>query len=162
MQKKEIADMLKKDAEVMWTTTAREYFTRIKEYFQEAPIMLSPYYENPFQIFSFASSLTLATILLQRNQENREEHVAFFSRVLRDAALKYNILEKQAYDLVKALNPFRVYILPSQIVAYVPNTNVKDALTQSDSDGKRGKWIARIQEYDMEIKPTKMVKGQGL
>ena len=35
-------------------------------------------------------------------------------------------------------------------------------LTQPDSEGKRGKWIAKIMEYDVEIKPTKLVKGQGL
>jgi hypothetical protein len=29
-------------------------------------------------------------------------------------------------------------------------------------DGKRGKWIATILEYDIEIKPTKLIKGQGL
>jgi hypothetical protein len=28
--------------------------------------------------------------------------------------------------------------------------------------GINGKWITRIQEYDLEIKPTKLVKGQGL
>ena len=35
-------------------------------------------------------------------------------------------------------------------------------MTQPDSEGKRGKWIAKIMEYDVEIKPTKLVKGQGL
>lgn len=29
-------------------------------------------------------------------------------------------------------------------------------------EGKRGKWIAKIQEYDLDIKPTKLVKGKGL
>jgi hypothetical protein len=33
---------------------------------------------------------------------------------------------------------------------------------QFDSDGKRGKWLEKIQEYDLEINPTKFVKGQGL
>lgn len=31
-----------------------------------------------------------------------------------------------------------------------------------DSDGRNGKWITKLQEYDMEIKPTKLVKGQWL
>jgi len=39
---------------------------------------------------------------------------------------------------------------------------VKDVLVQSDVEGKRGKWIAKIQEYDLDIKPTKLFKGQGL
>ena len=39
---------------------------------------------------------------------------------------------------------------------------VKDVLYQIDSEGRRGKWIAKIQEYNLEIKPTKSVKGQEL
>jgi len=41
----------------------------------------------------------------------------------------------------------------------VPNAAVKDVLVQSDVEGKRGKWIAKIQEYDLDIKPTNLVKG---
>ena len=39
---------------------------------------------------------------------------------------------------------------------------VKDILTQLDPDGRRGKWIVVLLEYDLEIKPTNLVKGQGL
>jgi hypothetical protein len=39
---------------------------------------------------------------------------------------------------------------------------VKEILIQPDIDGKRRKWIAKIVEFDLEMKPTKMVKGQGL
>jgi hypothetical protein len=81
---------------------------------------------------------------------------------LRDAELRYEIMEKQAYALVKALKSFRVYVLHSKITAYVPSTSVKDILIQPDIDGRRGKWIAKILEFDLEIKPTKLVKEQGL
>eukprot|EP00253_Pinus_taeda_P035841 PITA_35841 len=91
-----------------------------------------------------------------------EKPIAFFSRALRDAPLKYQIMEKQAYALVKAIKDFRVYILYSHIVEYVPNAVVKDILTQEGIEGKRGKWIANILEYDIEIKPKKLIEGQGL
>ena len=39
---------------------------------------------------------------------------------------------------------------------------MKDVLTQPDIDGKRGKWISKIIDFDIEVKPTKLVKGQGL
>ena len=70
-------------------------------------------------------------------------------------------MENQDFALVKALQDFRVYILHSHIIAFVPNSVVKDILTQ-DPDGKRGKWIVVILKYDLEIKPTKLIKGQGL
>ena len=88
--------------------------------------------------------------------------MAFFSNNLRDAELRYDSIEKQAYAFVKSLKAFRVYILHSKIVAYVPSTTIKDVLTQPDVDGKRAKWIAKMIEFNIELKPTKMVRGQGL
>ena len=35
-------------------------------------------------------------------------------------------------------------------------------MTQPDPEGRRAKWIATLLEYDIDIKPTKLVKGQGL
>ena len=35
-------------------------------------------------------------------------------------------------------------------------------MSQQDCLGIRGKWVSKIQEYDLEIKPTKLIKGQGL
>jgi hypothetical protein len=47
---------------------------------------------------------------------------------LRDAEMRYDIMEKKAYALVKALKDFRVYVLHSNIVAYVPSASVKEIL----------------------------------
>lgn len=62
----------------------------------------------------------------------------------------------------KGIEIFSVYILHSLILAYVPNVDVKDGFVQTNPEGRRGKWIATLLEYDMEIKPKKLIKGQGL
>ena len=35
-------------------------------------------------------------------------------------------------------------------------------MSQKDCLGIRGKWVSKIQEYDLDIRPTKLIKGQGL
>jgi len=60
----------------------------------EAPTLRSPDYIQDFHIFSFSSDDTLATILLQADEEVSEHPVAFFSKTLRDAEMKYDIIEK--------------------------------------------------------------------
>ena len=152
--------MLKKEVGVKWTLEAKKSFELVKHALTQAPILISPDFTKYFLIFSFASEHIVATIRLQKNPEGQEQPIAFFSKALRDAPMKYNIMEKQAYVLVKALKDFRVYILHSHIIAFVPNIVVKDILSQ-DPNGKRGKWIVVILEYDLEIKPTKLIKGQG-
>ena len=117
-----IIDMLKKDSKVKWTNEAKE----------------SPDYLKEFLIFSFASEHTIAVVLLQKNDEGFEQSIAFFSKSLRDVELKYDILEKKSYTMVKSLKYFRTYVLHSKIIVYVPTSSVKDILVQLDSDGKRG------------------------
>jgi hypothetical protein len=64
--------------------------------------------------------------------------------------------------LVKSLNSFRVYVLHSKVISYVPSAVVKEIIIQRDIYGKRSKWIGKLLEFDLEIMPTKLVKGQGL
>jgi hypothetical protein len=63
---------------------------------------------------------------------------------------------------VKALKESKTYILHSHVIACVPSSSVKDILTQPDPEGRRGKWIVAMLEYDLEIKLTKLIKGQGI
>eukprot|EP00253_Pinus_taeda_P021306 PITA_21306 len=152
--------MLKKESQVKWTEEAVKSFNLVKLALSSTPILISPDYTQDFILFSFASEHTLAAVLMQK-REGVEKPIAFFSRIIRDGALKYNIIENQALALVKALKYFHVYILHSHILAYVPNAAVKDILVQADPEGRQGKWIFALLEYDVEIKPTKLIKGQG-
>jgi hypothetical protein len=130
--------MLKKDSEIKWTAEAKASFEQVKKSISEAPVLASPDYTKEFQIFSFASEHTIAVVLLQKNEEGFKQPIAFFSKSLRDVETS------------------------SKIIAYVPNISIKDILVQPDSDGRRGRWLAKIKEFDLEGKLTKLVKGQGL
>jgi hypothetical protein len=159
---KDITVMLRKGNEIKWTVGSHNSFNQIKKVVTEAPVLISPDYSKDFMIFSFSSFDTVAAVLLQKNDKGFEQPITFFSRALRDAELKYDVMEKHAYALVKDLKSFRVYVLHSKVIAYVPSAFVKEILIQPDIDGRRSKWIAKILEFDLEIRPTKLVKGQGL
>lgn len=159
---KHITSMLKKGSEIKWNGVARKLFESIKKAIMEAPTLISPDYRKEFHLFSFASKDTIAVVLLQQDEAGHEHPVAFFNKNLRGAKQRHDIIEKQAYALIKSLKAFRVYILHSKIVAYVPSAAIKDVLTQPDANGKREKWIAKMIEFNIELKPTKLVRGQGL
>lgn len=76
---------------------------------------------------------------------------------MRDAKLKYGIIEKQVYTLVQALKYFRIYALNSPIIAFIPNNLVKAILNQPDTDGKRGRWIEKILEFYLDTSTTKLI-----
>jgi hypothetical protein len=159
---KPLSALLKKDVAFRWGNETDIPFEDIKNAISQAPVLISPDFSRDFIIFSFASQDTIAGVLMQKDADNYEHPIAFMSKVLRDSELNYSITEKQAYALVKSLKHFRNYIDYNKIKAYVPYPAVKDVLSQQDCMGTRGKWVSKIQEYDLEIKPTKIIKGQGL
>lgn len=149
---REITNIMKKDNNVKWMKDAMKSFNLVKYALSSAPVLISPDYTQDFIIFSFLSEHTMVAVLMQK-RDRMEKPISFFSRTIQDVASWYNIIEKWALSLVKAMKDFRVYILHSHIIAYVPNVEVKDVLIQTDPKGRRGKWIATMLEYDLEIKP---------
>jgi hypothetical protein len=91
---KHIIAMLRKGNEVQWTAESRDSFNQIKKTLTEAPMLINPNYSKDFLFFSFASFDTVAVVLLQKNVEGLEQPIFFFSRALRDAKIKYDIMEK--------------------------------------------------------------------
>lgn len=127
-----IIEMLRKDSEIKWSFEARKSFQEIKTTLTKTPVLISLNFEKDFQIYSFASEHTIVGVLLQKNKEGYEQPIAFYSKTLRDAPFKYNILKKKAFAMIKALKDFRVYILHSHKVAYFPSIFINDILTQPD------------------------------
>lgn len=82
---------------------AKQSFGSIKESLTKIPVLISPDFQKDFIVFTFALEHTIATVLLQKNDQGYEQPVAFFSKYLIDATLKYNIMEKRALALVKAI-----------------------------------------------------------
>jgi len=112
------ASMLKKGKKVEWFEAAKHSFHLIKNSLREAPLLINPYYNKEFIIFPFYSTRTIFAVLLYKNHEENEQPIEFFSRALRDAELKYSIMEKHAYALIKGLKSFQYYVLHSKIIVF--------------------------------------------
>ena len=61
-----ITNMLKKDHEIKWIVYAKKSFRDIKQSISEAPMLVSPYFDIDFLVFSYASKHTIAAVLLKR------------------------------------------------------------------------------------------------
>lgn len=126
---RKIIDILKWDIEVKWNEDSKKSFSEVKATLSRAPTLANPNYTKEFIVFSFTSKHNIAMVILQKQKQGVEQFIAFFCRVLRDVALNYDIMEKQAFVFVKALKDFQVFMLHSHVVAYVPSVVVKNILT---------------------------------
>ena len=90
---KPLQKLLKKAVKFEWTNEGKITFKSIKNAISMSTVSISPDYSKEFQIFSFASEDTIASVLLQKN-EGQEQPIAFMSRALKHLDLKYTTMEK--------------------------------------------------------------------
>jgi ribonuclease HI len=159
---KSINLLLKKEQRFEWTTDTQEAFNNIKGEITTAPVLISPDFQRDFIIYSFSTETVVASVLTQKNTKGEELPISFMRKTLHDYELRYSELEKKALALVKVVAHFQTYILNSHVISYVPSSPVKMLLNQQLREGKWANWLEKIQEYDIEIKPLKSIKGQGL
>ena len=64
--------------------------------------------------------------------------------------------------MVKVVKAFKPYLVGFDVIAYVPNAIVKDIFRQTKTIGWRCRWIDQVQEFNIIIQITKLVRGHGL
>lgn len=80
---------------------------------------------------------------------------------MQGAELNYSDVEKQAFVVFKSIKQFKYFLLKTHTKVIVPFSAVRNMLIQSDVWEKRANRVTSLQEYDIEIRPEKIVKGQG-
>ncbi len=112
-------------------------------------------------MYTIASSSAYAAVLTQLNDHNLEAPISFFSSNLQGAELNYSDVEKQDFAVFKAVKHYRPFLLKTHTKVIVPFPAVRQLLIPKELGEKRANWVTVLQEYDLEIRPAKIVRGQG-
>lgn len=91
---KPLTSMMKKDTKVKWSNEAKKAFHNIKEVIIKESILTNLNYKKPFNLYSFFSEHSVARVLTQKDEEDKEKLIAFMSSPLKDANLSYYFLDK--------------------------------------------------------------------
>lgn len=160
---KHIVGLMSEKHPFKWTEEAREAFEKVKVSVSKAPTLMNPNFFKKIIVYCYASKYTMSGILLQKDDIGVEVPIGFMSIPLKKHELNYSLSEKKYFTIIKAVKQFKYYILHSHSMLFVLDTVVKSILTQQEVGlNNRATWVTKIQEYDLDIRPTKLVRGQGL
>jgi hypothetical protein len=157
-----LQNLIKKDTQYHWGPTKNQYFNDIKKAIIDAPSLMSPDFSQEFTLYTFSSDRSYAIVLTQKNAENNEVPIAFMSSAFKGAELNYPAVDRQAYAVFKVVKHFRSYLLKSITKVIVPYPAVRNLLVQKELGEKRANWVTSLQEFDLEITPAQIVRGQEL
>ncbi|KAJ9567664.1 hypothetical protein OSB04_003630 [Centaurea solstitialis] len=129
-------------------------FETLKRHMTNAPIMVPPDWDQPFEIMCDASDYAVGAVLGQR-KNNHFQPICFASRTLNDAQENYTTTEKELLAVVFAIEKFRSYLVLSKIIVYTDHSALKYLFPKPDAKPRLIRWILLLQEFDIEIRDKK-------
>ena len=142
--------LTKKNTEFIWTIECNNAFEQLKSALTSHPILGYPDYDQPFRIYTDASSFSIGAVLCQV-QNDTERVICYSGRALTKQEQNYGITELECLALVFAIKKFDCYLRFSSFTAYVDHSALKWLLSLKEPTGKFARWIALIQSYDFTI-----------
>jgi hypothetical protein len=106
---------LKNDVDFTWGAKQQEAFDEIKSYLTSPPVLQAPKSDIPFKLYVAAEQDIIGGVLTQEN-EGKEYIVAYESRRLLDAEIRYTFIEKLCFSLYHTCTKLRHYLLPSTCI----------------------------------------------
>jgi hypothetical protein len=137
-----------KDVPFQWTDVKQQAFDKIKAIVCRKVFLLYPDFKKPFHIHTDGSHYQLGAVISQDNCP-----IAFYSRKLQPAQVRYTTTERELLLILETLKEFQNILLGQQIVVHTDHQN----LTHKNFNTERIlRWCLIIEEF----RPTReYIKG---
>ena len=146
--------LLKKDAKFDFDESCISAFEEIKSRSISYPIMLTPDWNNEFEMMCDVSDYAMGVVLGQRT-EKIFKAIYYASKTFNEAEENYSTTEKEMLAMVFACEKFRPYIFGSHVVIHTDHAAIKYLMEKKDAKPRLIRWVLLLQEFDLEIKDKK-------
>jgi hypothetical protein len=150
---------IKKDQKFVWDDEQQKAFDEIKQYMKEPLVLVPPQLDKPFKLYVVADTQTIRSALIQEF-EGKERIVAYLSRKLLDPDSRYSAAVKLCLCVYYSCTKFRHYLLNAKCIVYSKFDVIKHMLSMPILNGRIGKWILALSEFELKFESAKAVKGQ--
>src|SRR6266536_1648512 len=97
---KPLRQLLKKDIKFFWGPKEQETFEKLKRILTEAPVLLFPNFDKPFNLCTDASLKGLGAVLEQEDENGNLRPVAYASRSLTTAEKNYHTTDLKCLAII--------------------------------------------------------------
>ncbi|GKF30246.1 reverse transcriptase domain-containing protein, partial [Tanacetum coccineum] len=146
--------LLEKDTHFIFSKECVESFNILKKKLTEAPILVTPDWDLPFEIMCDASDYAVGAVLGQRKTRHFQP-IHYASKTMTDAQAHYTTMEKELLFVVYAFEKFRPDLVLSKTIVYTDHSDLKYLLAKQDAKPRLLRWILLLQEFDVTIRDKK-------
>nr|GEV43246.1 reverse transcriptase domain-containing protein [Tanacetum cinerariifolium] len=142
--------LLEKDTPFIFFKECVEAFQTLKRKLTEAPILIAPDWDMPFELMCDAIGAVLGQC-----QDKHFRPLHYASKTMTEAESNYTAMEKEMLAVVYAFKKFRSYLIMNKSIVYTDHFALKYLFAKKDSKAKLLCWVLLLQEFTFKFIDTK-------
>nr|GEU41409.1 reverse transcriptase domain-containing protein [Tanacetum cinerariifolium] len=139
---------LKKNTPFIFSEDCIIAFQTLKKRLTEAPILIAPNWDLPFELMCDASDFAIGAILGQRHEKHFKP-IHYASKTMNDAESNYTTTEKEMLTVVYAFKKFRSYLIMNKSIVHTDHFALKYLFAKKDAKARllRAPWFVDFANY---------------
>nr|GEY60381.1 reverse transcriptase domain-containing protein [Tanacetum cinerariifolium] len=146
--------LLEKDTPFHFSKECVEAFQTLKRKLTEAPILIAPDWDTPFELMCDASDFSIGAVIGQR-QDKHFRPIHYANKTMTEAESNYTTTKKEMLAVVYAFEKFRPYVIMNKSIVYTNHFALKYLFAKKDSKARLLHWVLLLQEFTFKVIDTK-------
>nr|GFA87839.1 reverse transcriptase domain-containing protein [Tanacetum cinerariifolium] len=120
----------------------------------EAPILIAPNWDQPFELMCDASNYAVGAVLGQR-VEKHFWPIHYASKTMNQAETNYTTTKKEMLVVVYAFEKFRSCLIMNKSIVFIDHSALKYLFAKKDAKARLLHWILLLQEFEFKVIDTR-------
>nr|GEX38195.1 DNA-directed DNA polymerase [Tanacetum cinerariifolium] len=146
--------LLEKNTPFIFSEDCIKAFQTLKKRLTEAPILIAPNWDLPFELMCDASDFAIGAVLGQRHEKHFKP-IHYASKMINDAESNYTTTKKEMLAVVYEFKKFRSYLIMNKSIVHTDHSALKYLFTKKDAKARLLRWVLLLQVFDFKVLDTK-------
>nr|GEV12283.1 reverse transcriptase domain-containing protein [Tanacetum cinerariifolium] len=146
--------LLEKNTPFIFSEDCIKAFQMLKKKLMEAPFLIAPNRDLPFELMCDASDFAIGAVLEQRHEKHFRP-IHYSSKTMTDAESNYTMTEKEMLAVVYAFEKFWSYLIMNKSIVHTDHSALKYLFAKKDVKARLLRWFLLLQEFDFKVLDTK-------
>nr|GEU42300.1 reverse transcriptase domain-containing protein [Tanacetum cinerariifolium] len=146
--------LLEKNTPFVFSEDCIQAFQTLKKKLTEAPILIAPNWDLPFEIMYDANDFAIGAVLGQRHEKHLKP-IHYASKTMNNAKTNYTTIEKEMLVVVYAFEKFRSYLIMNKSIVHTDHSALKYLFAKKNANARLLRWVMLLQEFDFKVLDTK-------
>nr|GFA69009.1 reverse transcriptase domain-containing protein [Tanacetum cinerariifolium] len=146
--------LLEKNTPFIFSEDCIRAFQTLKKKLTEAPFLIAPNWDLPFEVMCDASDFAIGAVLGQRHEKHFKP-IHYASKTMNNAEYNYTTTEKEMLAVVYAFKKFRSYPIKNKSIVHTDHSTLTYLFAKKDAKARFLRLVLLLQEFDFKVLDTK-------